>query len=278
MTRHPRIVVRAATWNLFHGRDFPPDPALLTWRSRLLRATETNATHTHVNRSLVDEFSAVVAGLPWDIALLQEAPPGWLRGLSRASAASGASALTSRNWGHALRALAARVNPNLMASGEGGSNQLLVRPPWRIAAIERLTIARRPERRRMLLARLRHPQAAVEIAVANLHASTGDRAEEVLAAAERAVEWSAGLPLLFGGDLNLRPARARNAFDLLESRFGLAPATGATSIDHLLVRGLHVVDAPRPLPPAEREVRDRRSGLALQLSDHSPVVATFEVE
>ena len=24
------------SWNLFHGRDFPPDRALLTWRSRLL--------------------------------------------------------------------------------------------------------------------------------------------------------------------------------------------------------------------------------------------------
>jgi endonuclease/exonuclease/phosphatase family metal-dependent hydrolase len=174
--------------------------------------------------------------------------------------------------------LAARVNPDLMASGEGGSNQLLVRPPWRLAAIERLTVARRPERRRMLLARLRHPGSAVEIAVANLHASTGDRAEEVLAAAERAVAWSAGLPLLFGGDLNLRPARARDAFDRLERRFGLAPPTASGAIDHLLVRGLAVADPPRRLPPREREVRDRRTGLALQLSDHSPVVATFEVE
>ena len=28
---------RALTWNLFHGRDYPPDRALDTWRSRLLR-------------------------------------------------------------------------------------------------------------------------------------------------------------------------------------------------------------------------------------------------
>jgi endonuclease/exonuclease/phosphatase family metal-dependent hydrolase len=251
---------------------------LLTWRSRLLRATETNATHAHVNRSLLDEFSAVVAGLPSDVAFLQEVPPGWLRRLCRASGASGASALTSRNFPHFARAWLASVNPGLMASGEGGSNQLLVRPPWRLAAVERLTIARRPERRRMLLARLRHEGTAAEIAVANLHASTGDRVEEVLAAAERAVAWSGGLPLLFGGDLNLRPARAGDAFDRLERRLGLAPATGATAIDHLLVRGLAVVDPPRRLPAGEREVRDRRTGLALQLSDHSPVVATFEVE
>ena len=50
--------LRAITWNLFHGRDFPPDPALLTWRSRLLRISERNATHLQVNRSLLPEFAA----------------------------------------------------------------------------------------------------------------------------------------------------------------------------------------------------------------------------
>src|SRR5262249_148966 len=38
----------AITWNLFHGRDFPPDPELFTWRSRLLRLTERNETHVQV--------------------------------------------------------------------------------------------------------------------------------------------------------------------------------------------------------------------------------------
>jgi endonuclease/exonuclease/phosphatase family metal-dependent hydrolase len=258
--------------------DSPPDPRLLTLRSRLLRVTETNATHAQANRPLLDEFSAVLAGLEWDVALLQEAPPHWLRPLSRAAAAGGASALTSRNFLRPARALLARLNPDLVRSFEGGSNLLLARPPWRLAGVERVTIARRPERRRMMLARLRHDGTGRELAVANLHASTGDRAPEVLAAAERAVEWSGGLPLVFGGDLNLRPARARDAFAELERRLGLAPATGADAIDHLLVRGLAVVEPPRRLPAQEREVRDRRTALALQLSDHSPVVATFEVE
>jgi endonuclease/exonuclease/phosphatase family metal-dependent hydrolase len=270
--------VRVATWNLFHGRDCPPDPALFSWRSRLLRVTETNATHAQVNRPLLQEFAAVVGGLPWDVALLQETPPGWLRRLCRAAGACGVSALTSRNFPHAALALLARLNPDLMASWSGGSNQLLARPTWRLAGVECMTIARRPERRRMLLARLRHEPSRRELAVANLHASTGDRAPEVLAAAERAVGWSDGLPLLFGGDLNLRPARAHGAFDELERRFGLAPATDAHAIDHLLVRGLVVADPPRRLPARERELPDRRTGLALQLSDHSPVVATFEVE
>ena len=239
--------------------------------------TETNATHAQVNRPLLAEFSDVVGRLPWDVLLLQEAPPGWLRPLGRATAADGASVLTSRNWGHTLRALAARLNPDLVRSAEGGSNQLLVRSGWRIGRVERVTIARRPERRRMLLARLRHA-SGVEIAVANLHASTGDRAGEVLAAAARAADWSAGAPLLFGGDLNVRPRRRADAFAELEARFGLAPATDAGAIDHLLVRGLTVVDPPRRLGPEQREVEDRATGRALQLSDHSPVVATFEVE
>ena len=28
--------MRVLSWNLYHGRDFPPDPALFTLRSRLL--------------------------------------------------------------------------------------------------------------------------------------------------------------------------------------------------------------------------------------------------
>ena len=67
----------AIAWNLFHGRDFPPDPALFTWRSRLLRATERNSTHLQVNRDLEREFAAVLAGAAWDAALLQECPPSF---------------------------------------------------------------------------------------------------------------------------------------------------------------------------------------------------------
>ncbi|MEA2350070.1 MAG: hypothetical protein QOG86_1011 [Thermoleophilaceae bacterium] len=276
VTRHPRIVVRAVSWNLFHGRDQPPDPALLTWRSRLLGVTERSAGHAQVNRPLVDEVAGLLAALPWDVALLQEAPPHWLRPLAAAAGAGGASALTSRNFPHVLRAALARANPDLIASNEGGSNQLLWRPPWTAAEVERVTIARRPERRRMLLARLREPGGR-ELAVANLHASTGDQAAEVLAAAERAARFAAGAPLLFGGDLNLRPARAPEAFAALAERHGLAAPTATGAIDHLLVRGLRATEAPHALPPERREVRDR-DGLAIRLSDHAPVVAAFEVE
>ena len=78
VTGHPEIVVRALSWNLFHGRDFPPDPSLSTWRSRLLRITERGPTYAQVNRPLLPEFAGVLAGMEWDFALLQEAPPRWL--------------------------------------------------------------------------------------------------------------------------------------------------------------------------------------------------------
>jgi endonuclease/exonuclease/phosphatase family metal-dependent hydrolase len=264
------------TWNLFHGRDAPPDPALRTWLSRLLRVTERNATHAQVNRVLLTEFAALLAGSEWELALLQEAPPRWLRPLCEAAGAGGASALTSRNFPHLARAVLARLNPDLIASSEGGSNQLLARPPWRVVAAERVTIANRPERRRMLLVRLRE-QTGRELVVANLHASTGGHPGEVLAAAARADRWARGAPLVFGGDLNVRPEQAPEAFALLERRHGLRGATAPDAIDHLLARGLRVRDAARRLPPQGRELPEA-SGRVIRLSDHAPVVATYEME
>ena len=62
----------------------------------------------------------------------------------------------------------------------------------------------------MLWARVELPGGAI-VCFANLHASAGlpqKASAELLAAAAAAVEWSEGDPLVFGGDLNLRPARA----------------------------------------------------------------------
>jgi endonuclease/exonuclease/phosphatase family metal-dependent hydrolase len=276
MARHPEIVFRVLTWNLFHGRDAPPDPALFTWRARLLRVTERSATHAQVNRSLREEFAQVLAADPWAIALLQEAPPRWLRPLARRSHAHGASVLTSRNTGAAVRSLLASLNPDLLASAEGGSNQLLVRPPARIAEVRRLTLTRRPERRRMIWARIATPAGAT-LAVANLHATTGDppaAARDVEIAAERAVAWAGVAPLVFGGDLNLRPADRPEVFEGLRERFGLSPPTAPRAIDHLLARDLEVVEVPRTLPPEAREVGGP-DGLAIRLSDHAHVTAAF---
>jgi hypothetical protein len=270
--------MRVLSWNLYHGRDFPPDQALFTLRSRLLRTTERNATHVQVNRPLRDEFAAWIGEREWDVALLQEAPPLWFRRLGEQARANGVRVLTSRNVIPPLQRLAANLNPDLIASWEGGSNQLFVRAPGLILEHRKLTLTFRPEQRRMIWARVRLADGRT-VCVANLHASAGlpDRASaEVLAAAAHAVEWSAGDPLVFGGDTNLRPQRTPAPFVELRERFGLGDPTGPNAIDHILARELDVMEPPRRLPPEERELQ-AGGGLRLRLSDHAPVIARFEV-
>ena len=123
----PTLTVLA--WNLFHGRDNPP---------------EGSPDHVAVNRVLRDDFAAVLARERWDIALLQEAPPYWLGTLASVAGASAASVLTSRNFGAFIRRPLAEWNPDLVASGEGGSNQILTRAGWRIAETRRLTLTLLP--------------------------------------------------------------------------------------------------------------------------------------
>jgi endonuclease/exonuclease/phosphatase family metal-dependent hydrolase len=275
VTRHPGIVVRALCWNLFHGRDHPPDESLFTWRSRILGIEERNATHVQVNRPLDREFHSFVAGLEWDVALLQEVPPRWLRPFCRAAGASGASALTSRNGLAFARAAIAKLNPDLIASNEGGSNQVLARPPWRLAAVRRHVLTEEPERRTMLWVMLERPGGR-RLAVANLHASTGGREPtraEVRESARLAAEWAGDAPLVYGGDLNLRPEQAPETFAELRERLGLDGEVARDGIDHLLARG-----ARQLAPPTGREAELRRAdGLVLHLSDHAYVTATFEV-
>jgi endonuclease/exonuclease/phosphatase family metal-dependent hydrolase len=282
----------AVSWNLFHGRDFPPDPALFTWRSRLLRIAERNETHVQVNRDLTAEFAEMLAGARWDVALLQECPSRFAAPLAEACNAEAHRVLTSRNSLSALRTFASGHNPDLIASSEGGSNLTLVRSPFRCAlsphggekahrnegVVERRELEiheGRPERRAMAFTRI-DVGAGAHLCVANLHA-TNDRpalaTADVLRAAEMAVEWAGDAPLLFGGDLNLRPGEDPGAFAELEERFGLAGATGPRAIDHLLSRGLEVVAAAAPWPPERRELR--REDRALRLSDHAPLTASF---
>ena len=230
------------TWNLFHGRASPPLS----------------------KRSLLPDFVEALDSLDWHVALLQEAPPRWRDALARELRAQSAIALTSRNFGAPIRAWIADRRPNLIKSNEGGSNQLLVREPFRIEETRELTIARLPERRRMLWARLSGP---APLAVANLHGavdSVGGASDQLLRAAAQAVEWSGDLPLLFGGDLNLRPARRPEVFEQLARRFELTPPTAPDAIDHLLARALDVVEPPR-------------RGPRLRLSDHAYVTTAVGI-
>ena len=275
MANHRGIVVGVLTWNLFHGRDFPPNPGLRTWRSRLLRTEERDATHAQVNRSLREEFGEVLAGLAWEVALLQEAPPRWRAELARRCQAHAELVPTSRNLVPVVQGAIADRNPDLIASWEGGSNMVLVRSPARIVETHALTVATHPEHRRMLFARIEAPGERV-LCVANTHLSTDARQArgEVERAAAWAVHWAGADPLVFGGDLNLRPALSPEPFAVLRDRFGLAPPTSDRAIDHLLARGLRLVEPPAALAPEAREHK-RPDGLRIRLSDHAPVVASF---
>lgn len=271
-------MLHALTWNLFHGRDLPPDPALLSWRSRLWRISERNATHIQVNRELLDEFARVLGGARWDFALLQECPPRWAEPLARACNAGAHLVLTSRNSLAPLRARLARLNPDLIAANEGGSNLTLVRGE----IIERreleLRPGPRPERRVMGFTRARTSADGRQLCLANLHASAGRAlarlaGDELRLAAEHACRWAGDTPLVLGGDLNLRP-RETTVFAELRERFGFAAPTAPGALDHLLARGLRPVCGPTRWSPQRRELGVQ--GLALRLSDHAPVEASFE--
>jgi endonuclease/exonuclease/phosphatase family metal-dependent hydrolase len=243
--------MRVLTWNLYHGRDVP--------------------AVTDVNRPLLNEFAGVLDRLEWDVALLQEAPPAWFDALASATRSTGVRALTSRNWWPWLQRKLADWNPDLVKSSEGGSNQILVRSPGRVVESRQLTLARWPERRRMHWVRLEEG-----VSVANLHASAGrprQAAAEVTRAARIALDWSGPDPLVFGGDLNLRPAHDAQPFAELRS-LGFSDSTGPDAIDHLFAHGLRVVQRPRRLAPEERETEDA-AGVRIRLSDHAPVLAEF---
>ena len=270
------------SWNVYHGRDRPPNDALRTWRSLLLRRPEHDDTHVHINRPLRDEFAGLIASSRWDVCLLQEAPPAWEAALAAAAGASSYVVLTSRNWARRVRRRLADWNPDLMGSWEGGANITLVREPWRVGPSRSLLLNRFParrlrERRQMSFTRLH--AAGGDVCVANLHLSAGSRAHaerEVLAAAQAAVGWAGSTPLVLGGDFNLRP-HSSTVFAELERRFRLVGPTGARSLDHLLSRGLEVVRPAAAWPAAAREL-EAPVGLELRrlrLSDHAPVEAAF---
>ena len=202
--------VRALSWNLFHGRDHPPDPALVTWRSRLLRATERNA-HPR-------------PGEPRPARRVRRGARGGR--LGRRAAAGVPAALGRRRsrrpparprTGRSPRATrsrrcapwSARINPDLIASNEGGSNLTLVR--GRITERTELELAAgpRPERRVMALTRAVPERAGTPVRVANLHASAGPA---LRSAAEREVLRGGGARRRLGGrraaDLRRRPQPA----------------------------------------------------------------------
>lgn len=216
--------MKVLTWNLFHGRAVPP-----------------------AGRELKAQFAATLADWDWDVALLQEVPPWWPRALALACDAQERSALTARNSLPALRRAIAVRRPDIIKSNGGGANTILVRGD-RVVEHREVLLRRWPERR------VCH---AVRVAggawFANLHAQVASEQRaraDIARAAEAALSWAAGSPLLLGGDFNVRsPAPA-----------GLK-ALGGYGVDHVFGHGTG--------PVTDVQVLERG-----QLSDHAPVVVT----
>jgi endonuclease/exonuclease/phosphatase family metal-dependent hydrolase len=216
--------VRVLTWNLFHGRTVP-----------------------QCGRDRLNDFAAALDGWEWDVALLQEVPPWWPARLARACGARERFVLTSRNWLlPARRAISVR-NPDVLKANGGGCNAILVRGEIREHRTTRL--ASRPERR------MAH---GVSLAngwwVVNLHASRArpTTVAEGRRAAELALEWAGGAPVLLGGDLNKHRAPELAGLRHVAGHF----------VDHLYV-------APGLRADGRGEVLDRGA-----LSDHAPVAVS----
>jgi endonuclease/exonuclease/phosphatase family metal-dependent hydrolase len=215
--------MRVLTWNLFHGRSVPETP-----------------------RGLLNEFARTLAAWEWDVALLQEVPPWWPAPLGRACRASARGAPTSRNLFLPVRRAIAVRRPDLIKSGGGGANAILVRGE-RILEHRTRTLRFRPERRIVHGVRLEHGWW-----VSNFHAQVDSEEQaqaDVGASAAATIEWAGGAPAILGGDANTRTPVAP----------GFASA-GGHGVDHVLFRGARVGAKARTL---------ERSGL----SDHAPVLA-----
>jgi endonuclease/exonuclease/phosphatase family metal-dependent hydrolase len=211
------------TWNLFHGRSVPDAP-----------------------REQLDEFAAQLAAWEWDVALLQEVPPWWPPALGRACGAGARTALTSRNWLLPVTRWAARRRPDVIKSWGGGANAILVRGET-VGEHRLRTLRSWPERRVVHGVRLTRGWW-----VCNLHAQAHSEARaqaDIALAATTATAWSAGAPVVLGGDLNTRRPVVP----------GFVHA-GGNSVDHLFVRQVTVAAPGHTLPRA-------------RLSDHAPVLA-----
>jgi len=211
--------VRVLTWNLFHGRAVPG-----------------------AGRSLEGEFASALRGWEWDVALLQEVPPWWPAPL----AGECDVALTSRNALLPARRWLAERWADVMRSGGGSANAILVRGERMLDHRVR-TLRSWPERRVVHGVRLERGWW-----VCNLHAQAHSEARaqaDVALAARTAIEWSAGAPAVLGGDLNTR-APVAPGFEVVAGH----------SVDHVLTR----------LRRAGGPGRTLQRG---QLSDHVPVLA-----
>lgn len=218
-------MVRVLTWNLFHGRSVPDTP-----------------------RDLLPEFAATLAGWDWDVAVLQEVPPWWPPVLGAAAGALAFTARTSRNQLLPLRRIVAEYRPDVIRSGGGGANAILVRSRG-VTEHRRRRVALWPERR--VFHAVRRDDG---LWIGNLHATAHDVARaqcDLNESADALLRWSGSEPGIIGADCNTKTP----SFPGFEH-------CGGHVLDHVFARGLEAVGPP--------ELPDRHG-----LSDHVPVLVAL---
>ena len=263
----------AIAWNLFHGRDFPPDPELLSWRSRLLRISERgNATHVQVNRSLLREFArAARAGSagtsPCCRSARRASPPPLARACGAEATGSSpratASAAAARRCRGATQSRPDRLRRGRLEPDPGA-------PRRRAGRDRRAARAGDPRRQARAPRDGLHPHRLGRLPRQPARLDPRPRAGERGRPARRA----RGERLGRGRTAALRrrpqpaPAPSPEAFAALEERFGLRRRAGPEAIDHLLARGLEVVSPPRRL--AARATRAARARASRSASPTTP--------
>jgi endonuclease/exonuclease/phosphatase family metal-dependent hydrolase len=219
--------MRVLSWNLFQGR-----------------------ARTPAGRPLLGEFCRTLDTFAWDVALLQEVPSWWPEPLATACAAQQRHVRTARNWVPPVqRAVGARA-PDLIKSGGGGCNAVLVRGGRRIVDHRTRRLRWWPERR------FAH---GVELAgagwVVNVHAQVRPHArsrEDTARAVGAGRAWAGTGPLVIGGDLNVRDPWIEGFLHAAHR-----------SVDHIYATGGWAVAVPG-------ETLD-----AGGLSDHRPIAVTL---
>lgn len=271
------LVVRS--WNLFHGNVLPTG-----------------------RRAYLEEMVRLVCADRPDIVCLQEVPPWALLSLPEwsgmqafgdvarrpsigplPSTAEIGRALTELHSGLLRSFLAGQANAILLAPALGAEERrVCVLNPHgfrraqsrrlRLEPLARLAWGR--ERRICQALCVRFPDGRRGV-VANIHATNFWR-DTRLPDAEvlRAASFADGLakpdePVLLCGDFNMGVGRSRTLLDLSRPGWDFSkPAP--RGIDHLLVRGLRVVEGPARWPV------ERRLAAGRLLSDHAPVEVRVE--
>jgi endonuclease/exonuclease/phosphatase family metal-dependent hydrolase len=226
------------TWNVFHGRTFPPGRR--TYLERMIRLVTADAP---------------------DLVALQEVPLWALRSLERWSGMTARSVRTMPALFGPLGRLAAAFDPVRFRSvATGQANAILVNPRFTVGDQDSLVLnpglswrARllRWEHRRVCQS-LEVETPTGELVMGNLHAAP-DREQVRLAA-----EFFAGADrCVLCGDFNLR-------------RFELAGFSAPIAgLDQIYVRGLDFEQPPLPWADERRRLND------VLLSDHAPVEAVI---